>query len=163
AIPTIQESLYRAGLDYYDLYFFHWHNPQEDYYVEAWQALIDAQIFCNVRSIGVCNFLPVHLDLLSNETSVLSDLKQIQINTYWSQDVKREYDKEHSIFRQAWSPLGRANSVLQDPVIVEIAKKHHKSVAQVILRWEFQLGVGIIPKANSTKHQLSNWDIFDFE
>lgn len=60
-------------------------------------------------------------------------------------------------------PTSRANSVLQDPVIVEIAKMHHKSVAQVILRWEFQLGVGIIPKANSTKHQLSNLDIFDFE
>ena len=163
AIPTIQESLYRAGLDYYDLYLIHWPNPKEDHYVEAWQALIDAQKFGLVRSIGVCNFLPEYLDRLANETGVMPAVNQIELHPYWSQAVQREYDKEHGIFTQAWSPLGRANSVLQDPVIVEIAKKHHKSVAQVILRWEFQLGVGIIPKANSTKHQLSNLDIFDFE
>lgn len=163
AIPTIQESLYRAGLDYYDLYLIHWPNPKEDHYVEAWQALIDAQKFGLVRSIGVCNFLPEHLERLVAETGVTPAVNQIELHPYWSQASQRAYDQAHRIFTQAWSPLGRASSVLQEPGINAIADKHHKSAAQVILRWEFQLGVGIIPKANSTSHQLANLDIFDFK
>lgn len=163
AIPTIQESLYRAGLDYYDLYLIHWPNPKEDHYVEAWQALIAAQKFGLVRSIGVCNFLPEHLERLVAETGITPAVNQIELHPYWSQASQRAYDQAHGIFTQAWSPLGRASSVLQEPVINAIADKYHKSAAQVILRWEFQLGVGIIPKANSPKHQLANLDIFDFE
>ena len=85
------------------------------------------------------------------------------MHPYWSHASQRAYDQAHGIFTQAWSPLGRASSVLQEPVINAIADKHHKSAAQVILRWEFQLGVGIIPKANSPNHLLANLDIFYFE
>ncbi|KRL37695.1 aldo/keto reductase [Liquorilactobacillus uvarum] len=163
AIVTIQESLYRMQLDYLDLYLIHWPNPLEDNYVEAWQALIDAQKFGLVRSIGVSNFLPEHIDRLERETGVLPVINQIELHPYWSQPTQRKYDAEHKIVTQAWSPLGRASAVLSEPVIQKIAQKYSKTVGQVILRWEIQLGVSVIPKSSSQIRQLQNKDLFDFE
>lgn len=163
ALATIQESLYRSGLDYFDLYLIHWPNPKQGHYVEAWQALIQAQKFGLVKSIGVSNFLPEHIDRLIAETGVTPAVDQVELHPYWSQPDVVRYNNDHHILTQAWSPLGRANAVLQEPVIQEIATRHNKSVAQTILRWELQLGVGVIPKANSIHHQLTNLDIFDFE
>ncbi|WP_057895290.1 aldo/keto reductase [Liquorilactobacillus oeni] len=163
AVEEIQESLYRTQLDYFDLYLIHWPNPLKDQYVEAWQALIDAQRFGLVRSIGVSNFLPEHLDRLKKETGILPVVNQIELHPYWSQQQQLKYDREHEIATQAWSPLGRANDVLQDPVIKEIAVQHKKTVPQIILRWETQLGVSVIPKSSSTLRQLQNLALFDFE
>lgn len=73
AVTTIQESLYRANLDYYDLYLIHWPNPIQDIYMEAWQALIDAKKWGLIRSIGVCNFLPEHMERLEKETGVKAE------------------------------------------------------------------------------------------
>ncbi|MFT8425473.1 MAG: aldo/keto reductase [Liquorilactobacillus sp.] len=163
AITTIQESLFRMHLDYFDLYLIHWPNPLEDHYVEAWQALIKAQKMGLIRSIGVSNFLPEHLEKLEKETGVLPVVNQIELHPYWSQPEQRKFDKDHGIFTQAWSPLGRANTVLQDGTIQKIAQIHNKSIAQIILRWELQLGVGIIPKSSSSKRQFENLDLFNFE
>ncbi|KRM08126.1 2,5-diketo-D-gluconic acid reductase B [Liquorilactobacillus ghanensis DSM 18630] len=162
AIATIQESLFRMKLDYFDLYLIHWPNPKEDHYVEAWQALIAAQKFGLIRSIGVSNFLPEHIDRLEKETGVLPAVNQIELHPYWSQKQQRQYDADKNIFTQAWSPLGRASAVLQEPVIQQIAKNQQKSVGQIILRWELQLGVGIIPKSSSAKRQSDNLNLFDF-
>jgi len=82
AVTTIQESLYRANLDYYDLYLIHWPNPKQDKYVEAWQALIDAKKWGLIRSIGVCNFLPEHLECLEKETGVLPVINQIELTPF---------------------------------------------------------------------------------
>ncbi|WP_127849151.1 aldo/keto reductase [Lacticaseibacillus hulanensis] len=163
AITALQESLFRSGLDYYDLYLLHWPNPKADQYVEAWQALIDAQRFGLVRSIGVCNFLPEHLERLEKETGVLPSVNQIELHPYFNQAKERAFDAEHGIVTQAWSPLGRASSVLQEPVIAEIARKHGKQVGQVILRWEIQLGVVPIPKSQHVSRQRANLAVFDFE
>ncbi|MQS89156.1 aldo/keto reductase [Companilactobacillus mishanensis] len=163
AIDTIQESLYRAGLDYYDLYLIHWPNPKEDNYVEAWQALIDAQRFGLIRSIGVSNFLPEHLERLEKETGVMPVLNQIELHPYFNQEKQREYDQAHGILDQAWSPLGRASNELKDPFILKLAEKYHKNAGQIILRWETQLGVLPIAKSSHTDHQRENLNIFDFE
>lgn len=162
-ITTIQESLFRTKLDYFDLYLIHWPNPLADHYVEAWQGLIEAQKMGLVRSIGVSNFLPEHLERLEKETGVLPVINQIELHPYWSQPKQRKFNKDHGIFTQAWSPLGRANAVLQDETIRKIAETHHKSIAQIILRWELQLGVGVIPKSSSSKRQFENLNLFDFE
>lgn len=163
AIQTIQESLLRAGLDYYDLYLIHWPNPLEDHYVEAWQALIEAQKFGLIRSIGVCNFLPEHLDRLEKETGVLPVINQVELHPHFNQAEQRAYDQSKGILTQDWSPLGRASEILNNPVISEIAEKYGKNVGQTILRWEVQLGTAPIPKASSKARQLGNLDIFDFE
>ncbi|MGG5330576.1 aldo/keto reductase [Enterococcus sp. AZ163] len=163
AITTIQESLLRAGLDYYDLYLIHWPNPKEDRYVEAWQALIAAQRFGLVRSIGVSNFLPEHLERLEVETGVLPVINQVELHPHFNQESQREYNAQRGILTQDWSPLGRASEILNNPVLSEIANKYDRNVGQVILRWEIQLDTLPIPKASSTMRQLANLDIFDFE
>lgn len=163
AINTIQESLYRAGLDYYDLYLIHWPNPKEDHYVEAWQALIDAQKLGLIRSIGVSNFLPEHLERLNKETGVLPVINQVELHPYFNQQAQRNYDQAHGILTQDWSPLGRASEMLQNETLKEIAVHYHKNVGQLILRWELQLGTLPIPKSSTPSRQAGNMDVFDFE
>ncbi|USS88364.1 aldo/keto reductase [Fructilactobacillus hinvesii] len=162
APSALQESLYRSGLDYFDIYLLHWPNPQDDQYVEAWNALIAAQQAGLVRTIGVCNFLPAHLDRLQQETGVLPQINQIELHPYFNQLEQRQYDEEHNILTEAWSPLGRASEMLKDPTLIEIAKRYHKTVVQLILRWEIQLNVLPIPKSSNDRNQLSNLDVFDF-
>lgn len=163
AINTIQESLYRAGLDYYDLYLIHWPNPKEDHYVEAWQALIDAQKLGLIRSIGVSNFLPEHLERLNKETGVLPVINQVELHPYFNQQAQRDYDQAHGILTQDWSPLGRSSEMLQNETLKEIAVHYHKNVGQLILRWELQLGTLPIPKSSTPSRQAGNMDVFDFE
>ena len=163
ALDTIQESLFRAGLSYYDLYLIHWPNPLEDRYVEAWQALIEAKKRGLIRSIGVCNFLPEHLERLKKETGVLPSINQIEMHPYFNQKAQLKWHQEQGIATEAWSPLGRGNEMLQDQSIRAIADAHRKSISQVILRWHIQRGVIPIPKAVSKEHQLENISVFDFD
>jgi|SRR5690625_250777 len=162
AVPTIQESLYRANLDYYDLYLIHWPNPIQDDYVEAWQALIDAKKWGLIRSIGVCNFLPEHMERLEKETGVLPSINQIELHPFFNQEEQRKWHVENNVMTESWSPLARANKVLQNEMIQKIADQHQKSISQVILRWHYQLGAIPIPKSASPKRQLENISIFDF-
>lgn len=162
AVTTIQESLYRANLDYYDLYLIHWPNPIQDMYLEAWQALIDAKKWGLIRSIGVCNFLPEHIERLEKETGVKPSINQIELHPFFNQQEQRTWHEANDIRTESWSPIGRANAVLQNDIIQNIAKKHNKTVAQVILRWHYQLGTIPIPKSASPERQLENISIFDF-
>lgn len=163
ALAAVEESLYRAGLDYYDLYLIHWPNPRQGLYVEAWQALIEARKRGLVRSIGVSNFLPVHLETIMNKTGVTPSVNQVELHPYFPQAEQRAFDKVHGIATEAWSPLGRANHLLQEPLLGEIARRHDKSVGQIILRWHIELGVVPLPKAASAQRQFENLDIFGFE
>lgn len=163
AINTVEESLFRAGLDYYDLYLIHWPNPRINLYVEAWQAMIELKKRGLIRSIGVCNFMPEHLQTLIKETGVAPSINQIELHPYFNQKEQRTCNKEHGILTESWSPLGRGNSMLQDEKIARIAETHKKSISQVILRWHIQLGAIPLPKASSKEHQLDNLNIFDFE
>lgn len=163
ALVTIEESLYRAGLDYYDLYLIHWPNPRLDLYVEAWQAFIEAQKRGLIKSIGVCNFLPEHIERLIKETGVKPSINQIELHPYFNQESQLAWHKDKEIVIESWSPLGRGNNIIKEEEIVKIAKTHNKSTSQVVLRWHTQLGAIPIPKATSKEHQLENLSIFDFE
>ncbi|MDX8044424.1 aldo/keto reductase [Gracilibacillus sp. S3-1-1] len=162
AVEAIQESLLRANLDYFDLYLIHWPNPKEDQYVEAWQALIDAQKWGLIRSIGVSNFLPDHLERLDKETGVLPSINQIELHPFFNQQEQREWHEEHGVITESWSPLFRGTDLLDHEVILPIAQKHNKSVAQIILRWHYQLGAVSIPRSSSPVRQAENLAIFDF-
>lgn len=163
AIATIEESLYRAQLDYYDVYLIHWPNPAKGLYVEAWKAMIEARRRGLVRSIGVCNFLPVHLERIMSETGVAPSVNQVELHPYFPQAEQRAFDNAHGIVTQSWSPLGRANHLLQEAVLRVIAERVGRSVAQVILRWHVQLGAVPLPKASHRARQIENLSVFDFE
>lgn len=163
ARQQIEESLMAMDLDYFDLYLIHWPNPKQDLYVEAWQALIDAKKAGLIRSIGVSNFEPEHIDRLIKETGVTPAFNQVELHPYWSSQKVRTYDDQHKIVTEAWSPLLRGRNVFQEPLIVKLADKYNKKPAQIILRWETQLGVVTIPKASSYVHQKSNLEIFKFK
>ncbi len=163
ALEMIRESLYRANLDYWDLFLLHWPNPKQDKYVEAWRALIQAKKNGWIRSIGVSNFMPEHLDRLIEETGETPVINQIEMHPYFSQVEQRDADKERGIITEAWSPLSRARTVIHDETITELARQKGKTVSQVILRWHVQLGVIPLPRSSSEMHQKENLDVFNFE
>ncbi|MEH7747465.1 aldo/keto reductase [Neobacillus drentensis] len=162
AVTTIEESLYRAHLDYYDLYLIHWPNPKQDHYVEAWQALIDAKEKGLIRSIGVCNFLPEHMERLEKETGVKPSVNQIELHPYFNQANQRNWHEENEIKIESWSPLARANDILHNDTLQRLANQHNKTISQIILRWHYQLGAISIPKSASPTRQHENISIFDF-
>lgn len=162
ATMAIQESLYRLGLDYLDLYLIHWPLPKRDHYVEAWQAMIDARQRGLIRSIGVSNFEPAHLDRIISETGVTPAVNQIEIHPYWVQKTMVAADQQRGIVTSAWSPLGRGSAALREPLIQQLAQKYDKNVGQIILRWHVQRGIVPIPKARNLNHQRTNLALFDF-
>lgn len=163
ALMMIQESLFRMGLDYFDLYLIHWPLPKRGLYVEAWKAMVTAQKLGLIRSIGVSNFEPEHLDKIIDETGVAPAVNQIEIHPYWVQERMVKANQERGIITEAWSPLGRGSDALKEAVITELAGKYGKTSAQIILRWHAQRGIIPIPKSRNLQHQRENLAIFDFE
>lgn len=162
ALVAVQESLYRSNLDYFDLYVIHWPLPNQDLYVEAWQALIDAKKWGLVRSIGVSNFLPEHLERIIQETGVTPSINQVELHPFFNQEEQRHVHAEHGIQTQSWSPIARAADILTNETISKIAETHNKTIPQVVLRWQYQIGSVSIPRSTSPQRQRENLAIFDF-
>lgn len=162
ALVAIQESLYRSNLDYFDLYLIHWPLPNQDLYVEAWKALIDAKKWGLVRSIGVSNFLPEHLERIIRETGVTPSLNQVELHPFFNQEEQRKVHGELGIQTESWSPIAKAADILSNETISKIAENHHKTIAQVVLRWQYQIGSVSIPRSTSPQRQRDNLAIFDF-
>ncbi|GAA1526395.1 diketogulonate reductase-like aldo/keto reductase [Microbacterium ginsengiterrae] len=156
ARPSIEESRFRLGLDVTDLHLIHWPNPSQDEYVQAWAALVDAQARGIVRQIGVSNFLPEHLERIERETGVRPVVNQIEVHPYFPQSEQLAYHREHGIITEAWSPIGRAKEMLDEPVIQEVAAAHGISAAQTVLAWHVARESVAIPKASSLEHQEAN-------
>ena len=162
ARKAFDASMDRLGLEYLDLYLIHWPVPSKDLYVETWRAFEEIYSEGRVRSIGVSNFQPAHLERLFNETDVVPAINQIELHPWLQQSELRAFHREHGIVTEAWSPLATGGDFLDNPVIVSIAKKHDVSPAQVILRWHLDLGNVIIPKSVNRDRMVSNLDLFDF-
>lgn len=156
ARTSIEESRHRLGLDATDLHLIHWPNPSQDLYGQAWAALVDAQQRGVVRQIGVSNFLPEHLDRVESETGVRPVANQIEVHPYFPQEEALALHAERGILTVAWSPLGRAKELLEEPVIGEVAAAHDITPAQVVLAWHVARGTVSIPKASSPEHQQAN-------
>ena len=174
---ALARSAERLGLDYVDLYLVHWPLPSQDRYVDAWRGLIKLRDQGRTRAIGVSNFKPAHIERLIHETGVAPDVNQIQLNPHVTRNGVREYDNEHAIVTQSWSPLGRgvhelllgesptgrsAVTVLDEPVIAEIAARHDRSSAQIVLRWHIDLGLAVVTKSTNPERMKANIDVFDF-
>jgi 2,5-diketo-D-gluconate reductase A len=160
-LRAFEASMERFGLEQLDLYLIHWPVPSRDRYVETWRALIRLQQERRVRSIGVANFHAHHIERLVDETGVWPVVNQIELHPWLPQTELREYDDQHEIRTQAWSPLARGR-VLDDPTLAAIAAKHARTPAQVVLRWHVQLGNVVIPKASSPARIRENLDVFGF-
>ncbi|WP_026459267.1 aldo/keto reductase [Schaalia vaccimaxillae] len=163
AVRTVEESLYRAHLDYWDLYLIHWPNPAQGLYVEAFQALVDLQKKGAIRSVGVSNFLPEHLETVAAQTGVMPVVNQVELHPYFPQTELRQAHERLGVRTESWSPLARKVRGVDDPVIIELAQELGRSPAQVVLRWHIQLGTIPLPKSATPQRQISNLDIFDFE
>lgn len=163
AIDMIQESLYRLGLDYFDKYLIHWPLPKQGKYVEAWEALVDAQKFGLIKTIGVSNFLEEHLTRIIDETGVTPAVNQIERHPYFNNKELVKTNNDLGIITEAWSPFGRdIVSILDNDTIKRIAEKYGKTPAQIVIRWNYENRVLTVAKSATPKNQLSNLDVFDF-
>ncbi len=161
ALRAFEHSLSRLGTDYVDLYLIHWPVPSQDLYAETWQALVSLRTDGRARSIGVSNFAIEHLERIIEKTGVVPAVNQIELHPRLQQAELRRFHEQHGIVTEAWSPLGRG-SVLDDRTIGEIASRHGRTPAQVILRWHIQLGNVVIPRSVNLSRIEENFRIFDF-
>ena len=162
ALEAIDESLERLNIDYIDMLLIHWPTPAQDKFVETWAAFQHALTTGKVRGIGVSNFQPDHLRKLIAAAGTVPAINQVELHPALQQPELRSYNSSHGIATEAWSPLarGRFNS---EVVITDIAAKHGKTPAQVIIRWHIQLGNLVIPKTAHPERLIQNISVFDFE
>ncbi|WP_406334539.1 aldo/keto reductase [Streptomyces sp. NBC_00203] len=158
---AFETSLNKLGLDHLDLYLMH--QPYGDVYGQ-WRAMEDLQRAGRVKAIGVANFYPDRLvDLIANN-DVTPAVNQIETHPFFQRTADQELMREHGVQIQSWGGFAEGkNSLFTHPLLSEIAEKHAKSVAQVVLRWLTQRGVVAIPKSVRAERMAENIDIFDFE
>jgi 2,5-diketo-D-gluconate reductase A len=163
AVASVHGSLERLGLDYLDLHLIHWPNPRVGKYVEAWRALVALREQGLVRSIGVSNFGPQHLEQIIAETGVTPSVNQIELHPYFPQAAMRDVNAKLGIRTESWSPLGKRQAPFSEEPVAAAAETHAVTPGQVILRWQVQLGAIPIPKSATPERQRQNLDVFGFE
>ncbi len=167
-----EKSAGKLGLDTIDLLILH--QPLSsafDRTLGAYRALEKLLGDGTVRAIGVSNFMPPHLERLLPEIDVVPAVNQIEVHPYFQQRELQALHRQHGILTQAWAPIGGitfyrpgfSKSTLEDPAILDIAKTHGKSAAQVMLRWGVQQGRSVIPKSVKPARIAENFNVFDFE
>ncbi|MDY8094811.1 aldo/keto reductase [Paenibacillus polymyxa] len=155
------KSLKKLQLDYLDLYLIH--QPFGDYY-GAWRAMEDLYREGKIRAIGVSNFLPDRLMDLIVHNEIVPAVNQIETHPFYQQTESAAFMKEHGVQHQSWAPFAEGlNNMFKNEVLLSIAEKYNKSVAQVVLRWLVQREVVVIPKSVRKERIVENFDIFDFE
>ena len=162
ALRAFDETMRKLGIDQIDLFLIHWPIPSQGKYVEAWKTLVDLRSQGRIRSIGVSNFNQDHLERIIGESGVTPVVNQIELHPMFQQRDKRAYHQEHNIRIESWSPLGSGRA-LGDGRLAEIAWKHGRSVAQVIIRWHLSEGLIVIPKSTHRERIEENIAVFDFE
>ncbi|ALG09173.1 aldo/keto reductase [Kibdelosporangium phytohabitans] len=156
-------SMAKLGLDYLDLYLIHWPRPRLDKYVATWRAFEKLQADGRIRSIGVSNFAPEHIDRLAAECTVVPSVNQVELHPGHPQHDLHAYHAAKGVVTQAWSPIGRNQGLLEHEKVTAIAGSHGKTPAQVVLRWHIQRGIVAIPKSVRPDRIRANIEVFDFE
>lgn len=170
AQAALEESLEKLGLDYVDLYLIHWPNPkplrENDAWkkrnAEVWRAMEDMVKAGKVRSIGVSNFLPHHLEALLETARVIPAVNQIRLAPGVYQSEAIAASRKHGILLEAWGPFGQGE-LFQNEQVKEMATKYGKTVAQLALAWSLQEGFLPLPKSVTPERITSNLDCFGFE
>lgn len=160
-LRAMDASLERLGTDYVDLYLIHWPSAYRGKFVETWKALIRLREEGKAKSIGVSNFEGDYLEEIIAATDVTPALNQIQLHPRFQQRAMRAKHEKLGILTESWSPLGQGK-LLDDPLIADIAARHGKSPAQVIIRWHLDMGFIVIPKSVTPSRIVENFQVFDF-
>lgn len=161
-LTAFDKSLARLGLETVDLYLIHWPAPKKDLYVDTWKALVRLKEEGRAKSIGVSNFQPEHLQRIIDETGVVPAVNQVELHPSFQQRALRDAHAKHGIHTESWSPLGQGKQ-LEDPVVAEIARKHGRTPAQVVIRWHLDSGLIVIPKSVTPSRIVENFQVFDFK
>lgn len=157
---AFQSSLDKLGLDYLDLYLIHM--PFGDYY-GSWRAMEELYKESRIRAIGVCNFMSDRIIDFGFNVDVMPAIDQIELHPFYQREPELAVLKEYGIKPTAWAPFAEGlNGMFTNPVLKVIASEHGKTVGQVILRWNIERGVSIIPKSVHRSRMEENFDIWDF-
>jgi diketogulonate reductase-like aldo/keto reductase len=160
---AIEEALQKLDVEYIDLMFLHHPGPQD---VKAYKALEKYQAMGKIHSIGLSNWYERELEELMKEVDVMPSLVQNEIHPYYQEKGVVKYMQKRGIVMECWYPLGgrgHTGELLSDPTITKIAEAHGVSAAQVILRWDLQRGIVVIPGSTNEKHIKENLDLYGFE
>ncbi|SFE22029.1 Aldo/keto reductase [Lentibacillus persicus] len=158
-LEAFDRSLKKLELEYLDLYLIHW--PVKGKYKDTWKAMEKLYNEGKVRAIGVSNFHVHHLEDLMSDSQVKPVIDQVEYHPHLTQEKLRAFCEDNDIKLEAWAPLKRGR-LFDEPVISELAEKHGKTPAQIILRWDVQNHVVTIPKSTHEHRIKENADIFDF-
>ena len=166
-MARFEASLKDLQVQYLDLFLIHWPLPfpgadWKPLVTESWKALERLYDEGAVRAIGVCNFLPQHLLHVLKTANTAPMIDQFEFHPGYPQYETLQFCQSHGIQAEAWSPLGRGR-LLEDPLVLELAKKYGKSPAQICLRFCLQNNVLPLPKSSAPERMKANLDIFDFE
>ncbi|MDQ1914594.1 aldo/keto reductase [Paenibacillus sp. GD4] len=154
------KSLKKLQLDYLDLYLIH--QPFGDYY-GTWRAMEELYREGKIKAIGVSNFMPDRLMDLIVHNEIVPAVNQIETHPFYQQTENGAFLKEQGVQHQSWAPFAEGrNNLFSNEVLTSIAKKHNKSVAQIVLRWLVQREVVVIPKSIHKERIVENFDIFNF-
>ncbi|PZF64058.1 aldo/keto reductase [Curtobacterium sp. MCPF17_047] len=159
---SVDETLANLGLDHLDLYLIHWPNPSVGKFVDTWKAFVDLRDSGKVRSIGVSNFTPEHLDRIIDATGVAPAVNQVELHPYFPQSELRAVHQRLGIVTESWSPLAKQSELLTEAPVTAAADAHGVSAGQVVLRWHVQLGAVPVPKSGDPDRQRENLDVFGF-
>jgi len=160
-IKAFEDSLKRLQLDYIDLYLIH--QPFGDVFGE-WRAMEELYQQGKIRAIGVSNFQPDRIMDLMIHNKITPAINQIEVNPFQQQIDTQRFLQDNSVQVEAWAPFAEGrNNIFQNELLLSIAAKHNKSVAQVILRWLVQRGIVALSKTTRKERMLENISVFDFE
>jgi len=162
AMEGCKASVGRLGLDYLDLYLVHWPAPAVGKYVDAWGGLIQSRGDGQARSIGVANFTDEHLEMAIDLSFVTPAVNQIELHPLLNQDGMRKANAQHNVVTQSYTPLA-LGKLMDNPTVTAVAGEYGKTPAQVLLRWNLQLGNAVVFRSANAEHTARNLDVFDFE
>lgn len=157
-----ETSLSKLGLDYLDLYLMHWPGLDEALMIDTWQGMEDLYKNDKVKNIGVSNFNAEHLEALLAQVSIKPVINQVEFHPYLTQSELRRYLEVQNIHVESWSPLMNAQ-ILENDTVKSVASEINKTPAQVIIRWNIEHGVVVIPKSVTPSRIEENLNVFDFE
>src|SRR5829696_591192 len=163
AVASVEGSLERLGLEQVDVVLIHWPNPSVGLYGDAYRALVECRVRGLVRSVGVSNFTEQHLANVIEATGVTPVLNQVELHPLFPQEELRAMHERLGIVTEAWSPLGKRSAPFGADPVAAAAEAHGVTPAQVILRWQVQLGIVPLPKSSDAERQRANLDVFGFE